>query len=34
MNALTDGKSEDIIDLNMFKDMFKKYDNANSDKSF
>ena len=26
MNALTDGKSEDIIDLNMFKDMFKKYD--------
>ena len=25
-NALTDGKPEDIIDLNMFKNMFKKYD--------
>ena len=26
MNALTDGKAEEIIDLNMFKNMFKKYD--------
>ena len=25
-HALTDGKPEDIIDLNMFKNMFKKYD--------
>ena len=26
MNALTNGKPEEIIDLNMFKNMFKKYD--------